>query len=409
MQPTSADPHTPSRPVFKFCTPAGRALCRQIISQRAGYDPHDYQLDGVTRALDGADLLAVTPTGSGKTGFLTMFLLVMHTVTADPSLCSSALPSHFRPNATMIVTCPTLALQDGMAAKFTLCGLRPLVINATTLDHALREELPRKLWREVPDHDVLIVTPEQLISKGFETLLQDMAYQSRVAAMGVDEVHLLTTWGTSFRTKFLEIGSTRMRFRLHNPPLIIALTATLLAGEELRLIRASLGLVDNHKFYLLRRSNARHDLRIVLRIMSSPVLSSRYPELDWVLTENCNILIFCRTFKVSHRVHSYLTSKLASSSASSVDQVRSYNGLNWDSYNTATYNLLQSQPPGTTNHTVTVATDRLSIGVDLHSVDHVVLFECDLPKDISSVKQQEGRARDGRGRNSCVIVYLPRN
>lgn len=36
------------------------------------YPPHDYQLEGVRKALD---VLAITPTGSGQSGFLGIYLL----------------------------------------------------------------------------------------------------------------------------------------------------------------------------------------------------------------------------------------------------------------------------------------------------------------------------------------------
>ena len=56
--------------VYEFNTPEGHRPCRAIVSGKLGYDPRDYQVDGVCRALDGVDLLAITPTGSGKTDFL---------------------------------------------------------------------------------------------------------------------------------------------------------------------------------------------------------------------------------------------------------------------------------------------------------------------------------------------------
>jgi hypothetical protein len=45
-------------------------------SRNTSHEPHDYQLDGCP-VMDGYDLLATTPTGSGKTGFLFMLMLVV--------------------------------------------------------------------------------------------------------------------------------------------------------------------------------------------------------------------------------------------------------------------------------------------------------------------------------------------
>ncbi|KAJ6456290.1 hypothetical protein C8R47DRAFT_1227926 [Mycena vitilis] len=59
-------------------SPAGFALVRQILlAALPTFEPHDYQLDGVCKILDKIDLVAVTPTGSGKTGFIFLSLLVM--------------------------------------------------------------------------------------------------------------------------------------------------------------------------------------------------------------------------------------------------------------------------------------------------------------------------------------------
>lgn len=98
---------------FIFSTPEGYKLCRQIILEQLGYGPHDYQLEGVCKALDGVDILAVTPTGSGKTGFLVMYMLVMRAITARPELCSNP-PPNFRKRPAMVVVCPTLALEEDM-------------------------------------------------------------------------------------------------------------------------------------------------------------------------------------------------------------------------------------------------------------------------------------------------------
>lgn len=65
---------------------AGRDLCKQVLKTYLPYEPHDYQLDGVCPVLDGLDLLATTPTGSGKTGYIIQLMLVACALVEDPSL-----------------------------------------------------------------------------------------------------------------------------------------------------------------------------------------------------------------------------------------------------------------------------------------------------------------------------------
>jgi superfamily II DNA/RNA helicase len=47
---------------------SGRQLCNKILAKYVTYDPHTYILDGICPVLDGFDLVATMPTGSGKTG-----------------------------------------------------------------------------------------------------------------------------------------------------------------------------------------------------------------------------------------------------------------------------------------------------------------------------------------------------
>ncbi|KAK6987950.1 hypothetical protein R3P38DRAFT_2459257, partial [Favolaschia claudopus] len=51
------------------------------------FEPHHYQMDGICKILDGVDLVAVTPTGSGKTAYLFLSILVMMAISKTPSLC----------------------------------------------------------------------------------------------------------------------------------------------------------------------------------------------------------------------------------------------------------------------------------------------------------------------------------
>lgn len=62
---------------FKFGSTAGYTLCRQILAEKLPYEPHDVQIEGICQLLDGVDLFAILGTGSGKTGFISMYMLVV--------------------------------------------------------------------------------------------------------------------------------------------------------------------------------------------------------------------------------------------------------------------------------------------------------------------------------------------
>ncbi|KAJ7097181.1 hypothetical protein B0H15DRAFT_825112 [Mycena belliarum] len=97
---------------FTFSSPEGTTLVRKILlSALPTFEPHSYQMDGVCKVLDKIDLVAVTPTGSGKTGFLFLTILVMKAIAADPSLCPAVI---FPQDPAIVVVCPTNSIEQQM-------------------------------------------------------------------------------------------------------------------------------------------------------------------------------------------------------------------------------------------------------------------------------------------------------
>ncbi|KIM81051.1 hypothetical protein PILCRDRAFT_9087 [Piloderma croceum F 1598] len=142
-------------PRGKYDSIQGRQLCKKNLAKYVTYDPHDYILDGVCPVIDGFNLLATTPTGSGKTGFFTLLMLVRE-IAADKTL---AIGNEVFPiDPVMIVVCPTKALEedivglvitnDGMlltlakATQSREAGLTAIIINSDTVN------LARK-WRKL--------------------------------------------------------------------------------------------------------------------------------------------------------------------------------------------------------------------------------------------------------------------
>src|ERR1700733_15161150 len=78
----------PQQP-FLFSSCEGINLCQKILSQHLPYHPHDVQLEGVCKLLDGVDTLAILHTGMGKTRFLSMYMLVLLEILEHPHLYPS--------------------------------------------------------------------------------------------------------------------------------------------------------------------------------------------------------------------------------------------------------------------------------------------------------------------------------
>jgi len=56
---------------------------------------------------------------------------------------------------------------------------------------------------------MLCLSPEQLISDGFAGLLEHKPFWNHFCALAVDEIHLLYSWGLSFRFVFQQIEFVR--------------------------------------------------------------------------------------------------------------------------------------------------------------------------------------------------------
>ncbi|TRM57977.1 P-loop containing nucleoside triphosphate hydrolase protein, partial [Schizophyllum amplum] len=358
--------------------------------------PHDHQLEVLTHALDGVDTLAITYTGGGKSGYIWMLSVILRALKNQPSLCPSfKLP----PNPLIVVICPTLALEEDLALKLKKYNTSALVLNKERSDEYKR--VGKDIFKDAGSHtySVLLMTPEMLASKPVRRLMESPAMQRRQIALMIDEVHLLYSWGPGFRTEYTQLGHMRALFSPRTP--LIAFTATLREGEEGASPRASvcrfLGLRPGH-FHVVHRSNARYEMRILVRPFHHSSQSATFPDLDWVANAPGKTIIFCQSIKMGHKIADYLLTKWHEPSATNRPHL--YNRLNTDGFNRNLIQLIVSSA-----RIVVIATDTLSVGIDIEDIDTVIILD---PHDIDDAWQKAGRA----GRNSVrvarprVIIYV---
>ena len=68
----------------------------------------------------------------------------------------------------------------------------------------------KHIWKHVESHTtVLLISPEMLATPGFQQLLQIKRFKNRIYGLIIDEIHLLISWGASFRPLFQQIGFLR--------------------------------------------------------------------------------------------------------------------------------------------------------------------------------------------------------
>ncbi|THH05250.1 hypothetical protein EW146_g9951, partial [Bondarzewia mesenterica] len=293
----------------------------------------------------------------------------------------TSLKAKFVSRPAAIVIFPTKYLEMEKEKEFAELGLTAVAINSDTLPAArLRGS---DLWQVARNADAILLSPEQLISPGFYSLLLDTAFVDRVMILAIDEIHLLDKWGSGFRKAFLQIGY--MRARLPSRTILIAVTATLLAGERSHTVCRLLGLRSG-EYHTIRRSNMRYDIQLVFRVLSTGLGGTAFPDLKWVLDAEHVTLIHCATISLGFRVLAYLW-QLSPDKLNLSKRIRLYNSLNFSSFNSETQQLVRMED---CEVQIIIATDTLIVGANIMNIYTVIIVgESDDP---DSVFQWFGRA-----------------
>ena len=167
-----------------------------ILRKYWGYDSFRLRQEDVVRAaMEGRDVLAILPTGGGK------------------SICFQV-PVLAGDGMAIVVT-PLIALMKDQVQNLNARGIKALCINAGMNRHEVELTLNNAAYG---DFRFLYVSPERIGTRMFRSYVQQM----NVSHIVVDEAHCISQWGYDFRPDYLSIGSLR---EIVDAP-VIALTAT---------------------------------------------------------------------------------------------------------------------------------------------------------------------------------------
>ena len=169
---------------------------RQLARTRLGFDcMRAGQLRAVAAAVGGRDVLAVLPTGGGKSAIYELAGLL-------------------RDGPTVVVS-PLIALQDDQLTHLRGAGLSAIVLNS-------QQSLAARAAALVASCDsatFVFVSPEQLTNPETEDALR----RAQPGLFVVDEAHLISQWGHDFRTDYMRLGAQADALQV---PVRMALTAT---------------------------------------------------------------------------------------------------------------------------------------------------------------------------------------
>lgn len=321
-----------------------------------GHDSFRPGQEEVVRAvLSGSDVLAIMPTGGGK------------------SLCYQ-LPALLSDGLTLVVS-PLIALMKDQVDSLVARG-HPATFLNSTLD---AEEQSRRLRGCLDgEYRLLYVAPERLGSARF----LDQVTRMPVDRLAIDEAHCISQWGHDFRPDYLRMGE--LREHLGRPP-TAAFTATATADVRTD-VQRQLHLVDPRVFVA---GFERPNLRLLVRRPGG--VAEKLELLDEALDEaGTPAIVYAATRKHVEAVAQHLRSR----------------GLAADAYHAG----LDSNRRAEVQERfmdgrleAIAATNAFGMGVDKADIRLVVHY--DVPGSVESYYQEAGRAgRDGEPAD-CVLLY----
>lgn len=316
----------------------------EVLKEYWGYDGfRPMQAEIITAALEGKDVLAIMPTGGGK------------------SICFQV-PGLMRDGITLVVT-PLIALMKDQVQNLNDRGVRALAIHAGMSRHEVDLALNNAAYG---DYKFLYLSPERLGTQLFRSYIDVLD----VSFIVVDEAHCISQWGYDFRPDYLRIGE--LRERIDAPVIAVTATATPSVAQD---IMERLGFKEK---LLLKSGFERPNLSYIVR-----QVEDKYSQILNV----CNGvpgtgIVYARNRRKCEELSEFLRAQGVSASfyhAGLGGQARAERQAAWKS--------------GAVR--VMVCTNAFGMGIDKPDVRFVVHY--DLPESPEAYFQEAGRAgRDGK-------------
>ncbi|MBR4040019.1 MAG: DNA helicase RecQ [Clostridia bacterium] len=330
---------------------------RRTLSEVFGYESFRPGQESVVAAiLGGRDVMAVMPTGAGK------------------SLCYQ-IPALVLPGVTLVVS-PLISLMRDQVSALLQNGVRAAYLNSslTQRQYTLALDNARR-----GVYKIIYVAPERLLTAHF----LDFALHADIAQVVIDEAHCVSQWGQDFRPGYLDIAPFIAKLPVR--PRVSAFTATAtqtVRQDVMRLLElkapyaVTTGFDRPNLYFEVRREGDR-DLAL-LRFLKAQ--------------EGKSGIVYCGTRKGVEEVTGMLVKN-------GVDAVGYHAGMGDEERMSAQEDFVSDRAP------VIVATNAFGMGIDKSNVSFVVHYN--MPKDLESYYQEAGRAgRDGEDA-VCCLLYQP--
>ena len=302
----------------------------------------------VRDALAGRDLLAIMPTGGGK------------------SLCFQ-LPALLRPGV-MIVVSPLIALMQDQVRLLREMGIDAAFLNSS---QSARESASIVAAALAGELRLLYLAPERLLMPEFlGGVLDRIAQTQGLSGITIDEAHCVSEWGHDFRPEYRQLGALRERYP-QVPVFAFTATATVRVRSD---ICTQLHLHEPARHVAsFNRPNLYYSVR--------PKAKQTYTELLAQARKGGAGIVYCLSRKRVDELHARLAE----------DGIRAlpyHAGLDAETRRQNQDGFIRDDAQ------VMVATVAFGMGINKPDVRWVIHY--DLPRTIEGYYQEAGRAgRDG--------------
>lgn len=331
----------------------------KILKTYFGYDSfRPGQEEIIAQILSGRDVLAVMPTGAGK------------------SLCYQ-IPALQMPGITIVVS-PLISLMMDQVKALNEAGVHAAYINSSLTETQTAKALE---LAKTGRYRIVYVAPERLETPRF----LDFACHAEISMITVDEAHCISQWGQDFRPSYVRFLDFIRCLPVR--PVVSAFTAT--ATERVRKdIRSSLGL--EHPFETVTGFDRENLYFEVQRTKDKKSNIRSYLENH---REESGI-IYCATRKGVDELYLYLENEGFSVG-------RYHAGMGADARKTSQEDFIYDRVK------VMIATNAFGMGIDKSNVRYVLHYN--MPQSMENYYQEAGRAgRDGEPAE-CILYYSPQD
>lgn len=365
------------------CCADGCDYCRSLLdvhtnlkhffgyNQFRTYEGEPLQENAVRAAVTGKSLLAIFPTGGGKS--LTFQL---------PALMESQTV-----HGLTVVISPLLSLMKDQVDNLAERGITEAVTINGLLDPVSRSLAIDRV--QSGDASLLYIAPEMLRSKTIERILQ----ARHVVRFVIDEAHCFSSWGQDFRVDYLYIGKFireyQNRKRLQQPIPISCFTATAkqkVIQDICDYFKQTLG----HDLQLFASSASRTNLRYsVIHADTDEVKYSRLRSL--IAESDCPVIVYVSRTKRTRLLAEKLTRD-------------GYKALAFNGQMDADEKIANQEAFMNDRVRIIVATSAFGMGVDKSDVGLVIHY--DISDSLENYVQEAGRAgRDPHLEARCYVLY----